>query len=480
MKRATTRLLATAMLVGLGVGCATVPKDAGFADVQTTVRQRTGFVPDWVLNQDQEKAARTRTRALLEHDLGVEEAVELALLNNHRVQATFEELGLARSDLLQARLPRNPMLGIDIRSPEQAFELSLMQSLISLFEIRRRHAMAGANFESAKSRVAHEVLVLVAGVRTAYYSLQAAEEVEAMRRTAAEAARTSAELAIRQHDAGNLPDLGLENEQAFLEQAKLHLASSEAVTLSARENLNRLMGLWGEETNWRIAPTLSELPTKDPGLEGLESQAVAQRLDLQGAWQEVQAAAKAVPLARLSTNGGIELGVHREREPEGITTTGPVLDYSVPIFDRGKPAKSRAEALLRQSQDRYAALAVEIRSDIREAWNRLVLARSRVEYYRDVVLPRRSRIIELSQRNYNFMLLGPYQLILAKQNEINAQSESIQAQKDYWMARTDLEHSIGGSLPATESGTGSPQPGDPTKEKIQAPVPHLDTQGDEP
>ena len=480
MTRATTLLLGTTILAGLGVGCATVPKDAGFADVQTTVHQRTGFVPDWVLNPDQEKAVKTRTRALLEHDLGVEEVVELALLNNHRVQATFEELGLARSDLLQARLPRNPMLGIDIRSPEQAFELSLMQSLISLLQIPRRRAVAAANFESTKWRVAHEVLGLVAGVRIAYYSLQAAEQVEAMRRTVTETARTSAELAIRQRDAGNLPDLGLENEQAFLEQAKLQLASSEAVTLSARENLNRVMGLWGEETNWKIAPALSEIPTGDPGLEGLESQAVAQRLDLQAAWQEIQAAARAVPLARRSANGAIELGVHREREPEGITTTGPVLDYTVPVFDQGKPAKSRAEALLRQSKDRYAALAVEIRSDIREAWNRLVLARSRVEYYRDVVLPRRSRIVELSQRNYNFMLLGPYQLILAKQNEINAQSESIQAQKDYWIARTELERAIGGSPPATDGGTGSPQPGEPTKENIQAPEPHHDTHGDEP
>ncbi len=452
-------LLASAVLGGLVSGCATIPKDGGFAEVQEAIRQQTGVEAEWVRQKDQEQAVKSRTRTLLAAELSVEGATEVALLNNQRLQATFEELGLARADLLQVRLARNPILGIDIRSPEQAFELSLIQNLISLLQIRRRHAVAAASFEAAKLRVTNDVLVLAAKVRMAYFTLQAAEQIAQMRGTVVESARASAELAIRQRDAGNLPDLDLENEQAFLEQAKLQLANSQGAVLSARESLNRLMGLWGPDTDWKIAPALSDLPSEDPGVEGLESLAIAQRMDLRAAWAELQAAARAVPLARSSANVDISVGVHREREPEGITTTGPVLDYSVPIFDRGRPAKSRAEALLRQSQDRYAALAVEIRSEIREAWNRMTLARSRVAYYRDVVLPRRARISELSQRHYNFMLLGPYQLIMAKQNEINAQSEYLESLKDYWINHADLQRALGGDLPPAGKEPASSPPG---------------------
>ena len=475
-----TPLLASAVIGGLVSGCASIPKDAGFSEVQETVRQRTGVVTEWVRQQDQEQAVKTRTRALLEGELSVEGATEVALLNNRRLQATFEELGLARADLLQSRLARNPILGIDIRSPEHAFELSLIQNLISLLQIRRRHAVAAASFESAKLRVTNEVLVLAAKVGTAYYALQAAEQVTEMRRTVVESARASAELAIRQRDAGNLPDIDLENEQAFLEQAKLQLANSEGAVLSARESLNRLMGLWGPDTGWKIAPALQDLPSVDPGLQGLESLAVAQRMDLRGAWAELQAAAGAVPLARSSANADISVGVHREREPEGVTTTGPVLDYSIPIFDRGRPAKSRAEALLRQSQDRYAALAVEIRSEIREAWNRMALARSRVAYYRDVVVPRRIRISRLSQRQYNFMLLGPYQLIMAKQNEINAQGEYVESLKDYWMAHADLQRALGGDLrPAGKEPVSSP-PAAPPDADDRSSEPHSHDLGEAP
>lgn len=472
--------LALAALTGLLSGCASVPKDAGFAEVQETVRLRTGVAAEWVRHPDQEQAVKSRTQTLLDVKLDVEDAVEVALLNNRRLQATFEELGLARADLLQSRLAHNPVLGIDIRSPERAFELSLVQSLISLLQIRRRHAVAAASFEAAKMRVTHEVLDFVARARAAYYTLQAAEQVAEMRRTVVESARASAELAIRQRDAGNLPDLDLENEQAFLEQAKLQLASSEGEVLSARENFNRLMGLWGPQTAWKIAPALPDPTSADPGLQGLESMAVAQRLDLRAAWSEVRAAARAVPLARSSANVDISVGIHREREPEGITTTGPVLDYSVPIFDRGRPAKSRAEALLRQSEDRYAALAVEIRSEIREAWHRLTLARSRVAYYRHVVLPRRTRITQLSQRHYNFMLLGPYQLILAKQNEINAQIEHIESLKDYWMARADLQRAIGGTLRMDEMNPTPAQQGELLSLEDTLPEPHDEDHGEKP
>src|SRR5439155_21074041 len=116
-------------------------------------------------------------------------------------------------------------------------------------------------------------------VRAAYYAAQAAEQTIAMRRDVTEAARGAAELAIRQHEAGNVSDLDLENEQALFEQAKLDLAQSEAASLAARERLNGLMGLWGAQTAWRIAPALPELPPEEANLDGLEAAAVSQRLD---------------------------------------------------------------------------------------------------------------------------------------------------------------------------------------------------------
>ena len=44
------------------------------------------------------------------------------------------------------------------------------------------------------------------------------------------------------------------------------------------------------------------------------------------------------------------------------------------------------------------------------------------------------------------MLLGVYQLIQAKQAEFEAYRDSIEALRDYWIARSDLERAIGGRI----------------------------------
>ena len=80
------------------------------------------------------------------------------------------------------------------------------------------------------------------------------------------------------------------------------------------------------------------------------------------------------------------------------------------------------------------------------ARGKLLAARQLVDYYRDVVLPRRRRIVEQTQLEFNGMLVGVYQLLQAKQGEVSARRDFISARRDYWIARTELERALGGPL----------------------------------
>lgn len=450
---------ATALgVAGLSLGCAAIHKDAGFGDVQSTIRERTGLTAQWEQQASTDRAVEERVRELLAEELTSMSAVEITMLNSRRLQETFDELGIARADLLEARLVRNPVLGAEIRFPDRPLELSITQSIVDLLTLRRRRGVASANFEATKQRVTDEVLRTIAEVRTAFYFLQSAEQSRSMRETVVKAANAAAELAIRQHEAGNISDLDLENEQAMLAQAKLELAQSDGLVLVRRERLNALMGLWGAQTAWKLAPKLPDIPEREPDLDSVESLAVSQRLDLASARHEAEAAARAVGLARPEAIGEILAGVHREREPEGTTSTGPAIEVPLPIFNRGKARKVRAEAIFRRALDRYAALAVEIRAEARAARSQVSLARDRVEYYRDVLLPRRERIVAFSLQNYNFMLVDAFRLLLARQEEVKAREGYIEALSEYWIARSELERAVGGSLRTTESGRSSSWP----------------------
>ena len=81
-----------------------------------------------------------------------------------------------------------------------------------------------------------------------------------------------------------------------------------------------------------------------------------------------------------------------------------------------------------------------------------------VQRYVTVVVPLREQAVSLSQEQYGSMLLGAYQLLAAKQSEVDAYRELIEALRDYWVARADLERAIAGPIPTGTNDNRDPHP----------------------
>ncbi len=430
----------------LAAGCASVPRDAGVGEVQQMVAERGGEQLTWEPGQPIVPPTSDPLRPFLSGMLSADRAVEIAFAHNRDLQATLEELGVARADLIAARTVRNPLLDGEVRfpgRPAHPFELAVSQTLIDLFQLRRRRALGEAEFDAARLRVTAAVLGFAAEVRADYYTLQAAQQALGHQQVATGAAEAAAELARRQHDAGNVSDLELENEQALYERAKLDLARAQLDELEARERL--LAGLGAPD-----ALPLA-LPPQTPPADGEEERSLAEveaalpgRIDVALAQAEVEAARRALPLARAAVWDELAIGVHREREPEAETTTGPAATIPIPLFDRGLAGRTRAVARLRMAEQRLHALTVTARAEARAARERLSEARARADYLRTVVVPRRQRIVYLTQLEYNAMQRGVFDLVRARQGLADAERELVVAIRDYWLARTELEAAMSG------------------------------------
>lgn len=469
MRRGVTLRLG-AVLLGIVASACTVPRKGGFDAVAGVVEQRTGHAVHWPLGAHEDAEAATALAALLSDELSVDDALRIALANNPELRATCEELGVTQADQVQAALLTNPVLFGSARFPSGGgpvnTEVGLAQDFLDLLLQPSRKRLAEAEFEEAKLRVADAALELAAETKATYYTLQGDLQAVAVLAKITDAARLSAEFAGRQRDAGNLSDLGFFAEVAMHEQAKVDLAVAEATVLADRERLTRLLGLFGKQTVWRIPDRLPELPREESPLEHLESVAIAQRLDLAAARFEVEQIARAHAIAlQWRYVPLLEVGVDTEKEPEGERVTGPNLAIALPIFDQGQARIAHSEALLRQSRDRMTALAIEIRSEVRDARNRLVLARALAEHHRDVLIPLRERIVAESQSHYNYMLIGVYQLLQAKQDEVQAYRGYVEAVRDYWVARSELERAVGGRIAlAAPPAPEAPRPAQPPPE----------------
>jgi cobalt-zinc-cadmium efflux system outer membrane protein len=375
-------------------------------------------------------------------ELTADRAVAIAIANNPRLQVTLAEVGIARADLLEASTIANPLLEVEIRSsaPYRAYELRVAQSLIELLQLPRRRALGRTAFDAAQLRISAEVLRFAADVRTRYYDALAETQHTLQARVLAESARTAAELALKQHGAENITDLDLENEQARYEQAKLDLATAERRLLVAREALSRALAM----PDVTLPETFPQLPQRELDEQQLTDRAAAQRLDIAIAQRELDLAQRRIPVARLAALGNIVADVHYQREPSGERTVGPGIEIPIPIFNNGRAARTRAEAQWMRAKSTLAALQAESASRLRVANATLAEARARVEYYRDVVLPRRQRIVQLTKLEHNAMLVGVFQLLDARENEARAERDYVDAQHDYWLARIDLDRAVQG------------------------------------
>lgn len=434
------------------LGCASASPDSAFHDSQVMVRARTEAGIHWNQGTEEDAAAVRYVHAQLARGLTVDTAVQLAFFNNQNLQAIYEDLQVAQADLVQAGLLKNPELGGDLELPVAGDvalggDLSVSEDFLSVFTLAARKRIAGAALEAAKRRVANAVLQMACDVRIAYFSLQSAMQVADMRRAILDAGDAALDLAKRQAEAGNLSDLDLANEAVLYEQVRTDLVQSDAEVVAARENLTRLLGVWGPEADYRIEPKLADIPAGEPALDHLESLAVARRLDLQAAHAEAQAMSESLAAAKnFRWLGSGSVGADFHRGPERFSTLGPTGSIEVPLFDQKQAEIARLEGRLRAALARETALAVDVRSEVREARIKLQTRRAVVERYSQVVIPLRRRVVDLSQEQYDAMLLGAYQLLQAKQSQVNAYREFIESLRDYWIARTELERATGGEL----------------------------------
>jgi cobalt-zinc-cadmium efflux system outer membrane protein len=446
--------------VFFAAGCAQVPKEAGFNEVKDLVEQRVDYRLHWNQETEADHEVEKAIEELLKNELTADAAVQIALLNNPNLQAVYEDLGITQADVVEAGLLENPVIFGQVRFPNRSeesnnYEFGITQNFLNILMQPARKKLSAIRFEQVKLQVADEVIQLVAEVRRTYYSALGARQVRDLRSEITSAARSSFELALRLHSAGNISALELARENAHFEQSRLELANSETALLDEREQLTRLMGFWGPQTNWQLPEQLPDIPISEISLERLESMAIESRLDLAAEKKAVEALAQALGITiDWRWIGHIEVGISRERETDRTWVTGPALAIELPIFNQRQADIARLEAQLRRSQNRLTAQAIDIRSEVRSLKNRLIMQRNLIDHYRRLidhyrrtVLPLREQIVDLTLKKYNYMLTGAFDLLMAKQQEFEAYQKYLETVRDYWIIRAEMQRSLGGRLP---------------------------------
>jgi len=457
--------LAVTTLAALAA-CRTTDPANDDATLRSHVQERTGTAltapPASLAGLDDE------TVAMLRAPIDAETAVRIALRNNRRVQATFERLGIARADLLQASRLRNPVFDGDARfllDGGTEIELGLAAPFVDLLQRPLRERLAAHEFAAARAMLAAELVQLVFAVRRAVVHAQAAEQLLDLRRQAVVAAGSAHELAVALHAAGNFTDQQLAMERVGESRARLDLAAAELAASEAHEPLQRLLGLWGAGAEWTLAGPLPADPLQGQDLAHAENRAIAASLAIAAHRARLDALAQKARLRSWQQwlpDG--EFGASALREPGGDWGLGPHVALELPLFDDGAPARDRAAHALTAGLLEYTQLAVEIRSAARTLRSRAAVLADAARFQRETHLPHREAVVRTTLQTYNAMQIGAFDVLLARRRQLDDEREHVTTLRDAHLARLDLQELLAGSLPR-RAFAGLPQTdaaGEPT------------------
>jgi len=234
--------------------------------------------------------------------------------------------------------------------------------------------------------VAEDFIDVGEEVRKTYFGAVAAQQLQSMLEQATTATQAAAELANAQYKAGTTNRRSQSLQLMVHAELVKELAAAKLEAIATREALNRLLVLWGEEAAWKAPERLPDLPGERPFYENLEEFALARRFDALD-----------------------------ERKSWAMWHT-----------------------------------AVDVRSEVRENYTALLITYDLAKYQKDVVVPLSDAILGETQKEYNGMLMGIYELIDDTRGQVAAGREYVETLRDFWIAQAELAQAVGGTLPGKE------------------------------
>lgn len=366
-------LVGVALLVA---GCSWTNLE-NFPDTASVV-ERADFIDRRPLPglSDYRGAAQLRAKELLKQPLSLSAAMEIAMLNTPSLQVRYLQYQVWDEDLVAA-------LADAAKSETDPTSTSIEWKAAQLALMKSVNAVRQYDFADEYIAVAEEFIEVGEEVGKAYFEATAAQQLESLMQQIATATQAAAELGNQQYLAGTASRRAQVAQQMTHAESVKALADAKLALVAARERLNRLLGLWGEDVEWQAPERLPDLPDDRPVYSDLEEYALLNRFDA---------------LA--------------DRKTWSLWQT-----------------------------------AVEVRSEIRENYAALQAAYDLAKYQKETVVPLSQTMLEETQKEYSGMLMGVYDLIDATREQIEAGREYVETLRDFWIARAELAQSVGGKLP---------------------------------
>lgn len=418
--------------------------------IPSTIAKRIDCNLEWSRDKCSNEKITEFINSLVLEELTPEKAIQIALFNNRNIQATFEELGIARANLIEAGLLSNPFFEIEFRYPfvrglKTNIEYLITSSLLDLFLIPLRNRLANTEYHQAKMRISHEIINVFFDIRETYYEWVAKLKNEQCRHAILNLTNILFKIAAQQFEAGNINQLDFDRAQNGIFDAELKYIQSKSESIAVQEKLIQLLG-FSEDICLILPENFSRIQQPPLDLCELERTALEERLDLKEANLEVVRLSQLLGLKNPWIYTDLNGGLSGKRETDGNQLLGPAFSGRLPLFNYGQAARMRLWSQLKKAIKHLEGMQVKVLSEVRESFSLLRIFSQLTYDYEKHLLPMQKKISEKTEGLYNVMGLGIEKLLESKKEEITLEQQYIENLMKYFIAQVKLDRALGGYL----------------------------------
>ena len=420
-------------------GCATT--SAGIAtpaDVADRIEKQAGYRTREVLTEPSLPSGVS-----LDDGLTEDEAVAIALWNNPGFQESVADLGIARAELVQAGLLRNPVFTLLLPWGPKQLEATAKFPFEAIWQRPQRVAAARVAADAVAERLVATGLNLVANSRLAVVDLMSAEAHVQLAADTAQLGRRIAELSRSRFQAGDISELEVNTFDTEASQAAEVARRATVQVVLAQNGLHQILGL-GDLVRPEVVK-LTEgraLSSSCNEITALERDALASRPDLRAAELEIEAAGRRLGWERSRIFSFLGVLDANSQGKEGFEL-GPGLETDFGLFDRNQAGVIRAGADLDRARARYQTTRQQILRDVQDAYGQLASAIASAQVWRENIRPMLERQVEQTERAYRDGELSFLAVLDALRRLNTGRTSELDADVVARQALVRLEHSIG-------------------------------------
>lgn len=386
----------------------------------------------------------------------LDDAVRMALLHNHALQALRSTILQSQAEEVTANLRPNPTLGLDAQflpifqpdkfSSDYIDQQAQFDAGVSyLFERgkKRQHRLQAARDLTAVTRslVSDSERQLTFNVAQQFVDVLLAESTLEFAQQDLESFQKTVDISHERFRVGDMSEGDLLKIKLQLLQFQTDVSAAKLAKLQALAALRQLLGFESVPDDYDVQGSLDYQPVHSD-VNSLKSLAAMNRPDLRAAQQAVTAAESQLALQK--ANGKMDItGTFDYSHTAGVSAGSFFYSMPLPIFNRNQGEIERAQYAVTQSQEQANETTQQVSTDVVQAYENLHTNDQIIQLYQGGYVAQAKQSRDISEYAYRKGAASLLDYLDAERTYRANQLAYRQALANYMLALEQMRQAVG-------------------------------------